>query len=265
MAFARRWSVIVGVLAWAIAGAVRADIYSYVDGHGVRHITNQPQGDSRYQRVMKTPQYQTPGQKKPAHSAPAALSAVPSVNGWQMITPTGRWRLVTGNGWQQIRPSDRMMTLKSATTGKALPFNLNSDDRRRYTAVVAQIARRNGVDPKLVDAVISAESAYNPDAVSSAGAMGLMQLMPATARRFGVSDPFDPTANIRGGVRYLHWLLDKFNNNVVLALAGYNAGENAVINHDYTVPPYAETRTYVTRVLQFYQRYRHGVDLSFNN
>ena len=108
-------------------------------------------------------------------------------------------------------------------------------------------ARRHGVDPLLVKAVILAESAGRRWATSPKGAMGLMQLLPATARRFGVPDPFDPAQNVAGGTRYLRWLLDRFGGDVTLALAGYNAGEGAVERHG-GVPPYRETRNYVRSV-----------------
>ncbi|MEL7179776.1 MAG: lytic transglycosylase domain-containing protein [Pseudomonadota bacterium] len=108
------------------------------------------------------------------------------------------------------------------------------------------------VSPALVLAVISVESAGRIDAVSSAGAEGLMQLMPATAARFGVSDSNDPAQNIKGGVAYLEWLLDHFDNDAVLALAGYNAGEGNVARHD-GVPPFRETRAYVPKVLAAWQ------------
>lgn len=104
------------------------------------------------------------------------------------------------------------------------------------------------VSPALVLAVIAVESGGRSDAVSGAGAQGLMQLMPATATRFGVTDSFSTDQNIRGGVAYLDWLLKEFGGDAVLALAGYNAGENAVKKHD-GVPPYAETRDYVPKVL----------------
>jgi len=103
--------------------------------------------------------------------------------------------------------------------------------------------------------VISAESGYNPNAVSPAGAMGIMQLMPATAQRFGVADPYDPVANMHGGARYLRFLINLFND-LNLALAAYNAGENAVARYGNTIPPYSETQTYVTRVRRFYDQYR---------
>ncbi|WP_171241096.1 lytic transglycosylase domain-containing protein [Ruegeria sp. HKCCA5491] len=108
------------------------------------------------------------------------------------------------------------------------------------------------VSPALVLAVISVESAGRSDAVSSAGAQGLMQLMPATARRFGVKDSFHPGQNISGGVKYLNWLMEEFGNDPILVLAGYNAGEGAVRKHG-GVPPYSETRNYVPKVLAAFQ------------
>lgn len=120
-----------------------------------------------------------------------------------------------------------------------------------YADFVSASASKYGVDPNLVHAVIKAESGYNAAAVSRAGAAGLMQLMPDTARRYGVSSRFDPQQNIDGGTHYLRDLLAMFNNNIHLAVAGYNAGENAVIKYHYSIPPYAETQTYVSRVVGF--------------
>ena len=108
------------------------------------------------------------------------------------------------------------------------------------------------VSPALVLAVISVESAGRADAVSSAGAQGLMQLMPATAARFGVRDSFLPAQNIAGGVKYLNWLMEEFGNDPILVLAGYNAGEGSIRKHS-GVPPYAETRDYVPKVLAAFQ------------
>jgi soluble lytic murein transglycosylase-like protein len=115
--------------------------------------------------------------------------------------------------------------------------------------IVTEKSRLYKVDANLIKAVIQAESAYNPKAVSKAGAVGLMQLMPETAKRFGVFNRLDVKQNIDGGVRYLKVLLDMFDNNIKLAVAGYNAGENAVINHGYKIPPYKETREYVKKVV----------------
>jgi soluble lytic murein transglycosylase-like protein len=125
-------------------------------------------------------------------------------------------------------------------------------NRLAYTAMIEQIAQETGLKAELLHAVIRAESAYDPGALSPAGAGGLMQLMPGTADRYGVRDRFDPAQNLRGGARYLRDLLQMFDRNLQLALAGYNAGENAVIQYDRTIPPYAETQQYVKRVLQYY-------------
>ena len=127
---------------------------------------------------------------------------------------------------------------------------------RRYASLIENAGRAHGVDVALVHAVISAESGYNPGAVSRAGARGLMQLMPDTARRFGVQNIMDPSENIQGGVRYLRQLLTLFNGNTELAVAAYNAGENAVIRHGHRIPPYAETTNYVPKVLGFYRKFQ---------
>ena len=124
-----------------------------------------------------------------------------------------------------------------------------------YQAEVAAAAREYGVDEAVVRAVIHAESAFNPKARSHVGAQGLMQLMPATAERFGVSNAYDASQNIRGGVKYLAWLLKRFDGNLTLAAAGYNAGEGAVDKYD-GVPPYKETQRYVQRVGVLAERYR---------
>ncbi len=120
-------------------------------------------------------------------------------------------------------------------------------------AMVDEIATANGVDTYLARAIIQAESAFNYRARSHVGAIGLMQLMPATAERFGVLDPFDPRQNIMGGCKYLKWLTDYFNGNLTKVIAAYNAGETAVQRYN-GVPPYKETRAYVPKVLDLYTR-----------
>jgi soluble lytic murein transglycosylase-like protein len=132
----------------------------------------------------------------------------------------------------------------------AIRLNKNS-----FSNEIASAAHDFGVDEAIVRAIIHAESAYNPNALSRVGAQGLMQLMPATARRFGVSNAFDAGQNIRGGVQYLAWLLKRFNGNLTLAAAGYNAGEGAVDKYK-GVPPYSETQRYVQRVGLLADRYR---------
>jgi len=126
--------------------------------------------------------------------------------------------------------------------------------RKRYHPIVADAARAYKVEPALLHAVISVESRYNVKAVSKKGASGLMQLMPETAKRYGVADIFDPLQNIRAGAQYLRDLLKMFNNDVQLALAAYNAGEKAVVRHGSKIPPYRETTAYVPKVLAFYKQ-----------
>ena len=120
-------------------------------------------------------------------------------------------------------------------------------------ALVDEISLSVGVDPFLARAIIQAESAFNYKARSRAGALGLMQLMPATAERFGVVDPFDPRQNISGGTKYLRWLMDYYKGDVTRTVAAYNAGEGAVDRHK-GIPPFRETRAYVPRVLDLYAK-----------
>lgn len=128
--------------------------------------------------------------------------------------------------------------------------------RDRYSALIDSVAQRYNLDAALLHAVIRAESAYDVHAVSRAGAVGLMQLMPATAQRYGVADRWDAHSNVHGGARYLRDLIAQFNNNLQLALAAYNAGENAVIRYGHKIPPFPETQQYVKKVLKFYQKAR---------
>jgi soluble lytic murein transglycosylase-like protein len=127
-------------------------------------------------------------------------------------------------------------------------------DSGAYDPIIADVSRRFRVDQALIKAVIRAESAFQADAVSPKGARGLMQLMPGTAQRHGVRNIHEPAENIQGGVTHLRMLLDRYKGNVVLALAAYNAGEGWVDHHG-GIPPFQETRDYVTRVLQFRQQY----------
>jgi soluble lytic murein transglycosylase-like protein len=131
--------------------------------------------------------------------------------------------------------------LKGQTTGNA-----------RIDEIIVVAATRNGIEPLLLYSVMHQESAFNSQAVSPKGARGLMQLMPATAARFGVKNVFDPEQNIHGAAQYLRFLLDLFNGNVSLALAGYNAGEGAVKKYGYAIPPYRETINYVRKIKRRY-------------
>ena len=142
---------------------------------------------------------------------------------------------------------------KSPISRKERPVSTRRWEKKgTYEAMIRAVARKEKLSPELLHAVIQAESAYDSRARSSAGAMGLMQLMPDTARRYGVANAWDPTQNLQGGARYLRDLLDLFKNNLRLALAAYNAGEGAVKKYGNQVPPYPETRDYVRKVIDFY-------------
>ena len=129
-------------------------------------------------------------------------------------------------------------------------------ERARYAKPIQDAAKATRLDAALIHAVISAESGYNPFARSRKGAAGLMQLMPETAKRYGVKNRLDPAQNISGGARYLRDLIRMFNNDLQLAVAAYNAGENAVVRAGNRIPPYQETMTYVPRVMSYYRKYR---------
>lgn len=131
--------------------------------------------------------------------------------------------------------------LKGFTTGDPIVDSYIVDSSRRY-----------GIDPLLIYSQMHQESTFKLRALSPKGASGLMQLMPGTARRFGVTKIYDPQQNIEGGVKYMRWLLDTFNGDITLALAGYNAGEGAVMKYGWQVPPYRETQEYVRRITARY-------------
>ena len=150
-----------------------------------------------------------------------------------------------------------METCYACAARPGVDFNTLRLNTNAYQAEIAAASRDYGVDQAIVRAIIHAESAFNPNALSRVGAQGLMQLMPATARRFGVGNPFDAAQNIRGGVQYLAFLLKRFNGDLSLVAAGYNAGEGAVDKYK-GVPPYSETQRYVQRVGLLAQRYRGG-------
>jgi soluble lytic murein transglycosylase-like protein len=149
------------------------------------------------------------------------------------------------------------------TKGSDLTWLAKRHDRpSKYDAIIERYADKYGVDATLVRAVIQVESNFNPQCVSNKGARGLMQLMPETARRFGVKNIHDPEQNIHGGVRYLSYLMRLFNEDLSRVLAGYNAGENAVLKYG-GIPPYEETSTYVVRALTVYHGRPYGQAVTF--
>ncbi len=137
-----------------------------------------------------------------------------------------------------------------------IPADVPSSGDRELDLIILRAGERNGVDPRFIHAVIWQESKYKVRARSYVGAQGLMQLMPPTARRFGCTDPHDPASNIEAGTKYLRFLLKRFNGNVSLALAGYNAGEGAVDKYN-GVPPYKETQNYVRIITGRYGKFYH--------
>lgn len=209
-------------------------------------------------------------------AAPAA--AAPAVHGSKRAAPNAS-RKVSGQVYSyvqdgvrhytSVRPRGRVDALKTiqysyvetcyaCSSRPGVDFGRVRLNTTAYNDEISSASKRYGVDEAVVRAIIHAESAFNPRALSRVGAQGLMQLMPGTARRFGVGDAFDAAQNIRGGVQYLAWLLKRFDGNLSLAAAGYNAGEGAVDKYK-GVPPYAETRRYVERVGLLADRYRRTV------
>jgi soluble lytic murein transglycosylase-like protein len=176
------------------------------------------------------------------------VTALPSAAQAQIYA----WRDSDGKLVLSDRKKDQGAVVTTYSVNKAETFRTTAkgilNERSvRYDALIEQNAEAQGVNPHLVRAVIQQESGFNPNARSHKGAMGLMQLMPGTAAELGVTDPYDPSENIRGGVAYLKGLLVKFEQNIELALAAYNAGPTAVTRYG-TVPPYRETQNYVTRI-----------------
>src|SRR5882724_3301200 len=185
--------------------------------------------------------------------ATAALATVPA---------SGEvYRLAENDGTVHFTnaPTDpRYRSLGGYSSGTAAGWlRVPPADTARYVTEIRDASGRYGVPERLVQAVIRVESAFNPRAVSVKGAQGLMQLMPETASMLGVRNSFDPQQNIDGGVRHLRGLIDRFGNDLPLALAAYNAGEKAVVNHR-GIPPFPETRDYVTRVLHLYDGGTNG-------
>jgi hypothetical protein len=171
-----------------------------------------------------------------------------------LVTVTAGYLLSGLSGGRDARPVTQLaraevLQAETASGNADTDAEDEMDGPIDMDAHIKEVAARYGVPANLVAAVIEAESDNNPRAVSRRGARGLMQLMPKTARTLGVSDPFDPRANIEAGVRHLRALMDRFDNNLPLVLAAYNAGEVAVIKYR-GIPPYRETRAYVKRILK---------------
>jgi soluble lytic murein transglycosylase-like protein len=237
-------------LAWPGYSGLRAEDFTF------RRIAVTPPQDGRRITVQIDPAEQARRLALPLTAparprSPAEAGAGPGPRAvdsrhdwfWERVSPD---RAATEGRFLQA-----MAALAEPPEGRAIPqpgLQALARIAREHNAHLLGATVGTRVSPALALAVIAVESAGRPTAVSRAGAQGLMQLIPATAERFGVRDAFDPAQNIRGGVTYLDWLLNEFDHDVVLALAGYNAGEGAVRRNN-GVPPFAETRDYVPRVL----------------
>ncbi len=231
-------------------GQVKADIYKKsVDANGIVTYTNKAATVPAAKPIIKTP----------------ALASTPTTGYFYKYQDTTAKNIIyTDKPRTDVALISKTKVVVPAATFVvsvskgfyATPANAPYDttDKNKFNQLVSQVAARHQVDEKLVHAVIQAESAYRPNAVSTSGAVGLMQLMPATASRFGVQDSNNPEQNIDGGTRYLRHLLDLFPNNLDLAIAAYNAGENSVLRHNNSIPPYPETQNYVKQVMALYKQ-----------
>ncbi|WP_247423711.1 lytic transglycosylase domain-containing protein [Ralstonia pseudosolanacearum] len=238
MKLLRRAALLWMALALLAGQQARADVYGYIDENGLAHFAAS-RLDDRYVLFMKgTAVAGASGIAQPAGDPPDA-DAYP-------------------NAARRDAPDNDGMRRRLA---RAV---LQHPSVPRVEPLIRQAARKHGVDPALVKAVIAAESGFNPQAVSPKGAIGLMQVIPETGERYGVTGDArrtleqklaDPRVNIATGVRYLSDLLRMFSGDLELALAAYNAGEGAVQKHGNDIPPYAETQNYVKTVLQFYRYY----------
>lgn len=214
-------------------GTAWADIYTYVDARGVVHLTDRP-SDPRYQLLMRT---------LPAGKIEERKTQTAKGYGY-------------GYGYG-ARGYGNTNSYADATYGNVYdPWGYSVEP---YVGIIREASKRTGINDALLKAVIRAESSFNPLAVSRKGAVGLMQLMPDTAKRYGVRNRLDPNANIHAGAQFLKDLMYQFDNNLTLSLAAYNAGEGAVRKHGNTVPPYQETKRYVAKVLHFYNQYRYSM------
>jgi len=166
-----------------------------------------------------------------------------------------------GSGYHLVSSSQLKSGRVQVSTQKTMTSRFDSSAYKanvmRYSPTINRMASWLKLDASLLHAIVYVESSYNAKAISRSGAQGLMQLMPATAKRFGVHNSWNPEENVRGGALYLSYLLDLFDYNLTLAVAAYNAGEGAVQRHGYKIPPYPETQRYVKKVLKRYQYLRN--------
>jgi hypothetical protein len=225
-----------------LSGACHGDVYRRVGPDGQVVFTDKPQGHG-YSLVIKSHDRKAPAVATQHAAGPQPIPSV--VKPPSMVHRLNTGEIVLGNGprMYSFRPSGGRLSPG--------PIGAKADV---FSAIIDRAAYVHGLDPWLLHAVIRAESAYNPMAQSSKGAIGLMQLMPNTAARYGVRDPWNPEENIYAGARYLRDLMGMFGSDVRLAVAAYNAGEGNVQKYGNQIPPFEETRGYVSKVLDFYRR-----------
>ena len=208
--------------------AAKADVYGYADADGAVYLTDTPTQVSNSSQA----------------DASQADTSTPNQQVYELLA---------------VSPVDPVNIAVSASAIEAVEFDSKaviSAKELLYKDEVKVAAQDNGLETALLHAVIMTESNYNARAISPKGARGLMQLMPFTAKRFGVNNAYDPGQNIQGGARYLSYLLKLFKNDFSLAVAAYNAGEDAVIQHGNKIPPYRETVNYVGQVRGIYKKLR---------
>ena len=229
--------------------AARADIWGYVDDAGRSHLASE-RVDDRYTLFFKG------GVRVDQSGAP--VSATP-INATAVNVTAGEGKVADAKAGDSILV-DAKLAAAEPVTPKVLPRSV-----AHFEPLINQYAKMHNIDPALVKAVIAAESAFQPGVVSAKGALGLMQIIPGTGQRYGVTGDrkqsvqqklFDPATNLKVGTRYLRDLLGMFAQNIDLALAAYNAGEGNVMKYNNKVPPFAETREYVKRVQKLYVDYK---------
>jgi soluble lytic murein transglycosylase-like protein len=208
-------------------------VYRYWDKHGVLHLTTQK--PPKQQKNYQTRSYPLPPTVIDSDTLLPATKPLP------------------------IAATDTISTTPSLPP-LAKPASGDGNNTNTYLTLIATVAQEVGLSPALIQAMVEVESAYNPNAISPKGAVGLMQLMPATGERYGVTDRTEPLANLTGGARYMRDLLVLFDNKLTLALAAYNAGETTVKRYRNRIPPYQETRRYVSKVMKLYERYSKEVN-----
>lgn len=241
----RRFAYVLTALALLASQPARADVYGYIDENGLAHFASS-RLDDRYVLFMKGTAVAAGSDDKSDSAIALPATELPDADAY--LKASKRDALDNAGGMRQ----------------RLVRAVLQHPNVPTVEPLIRQAASKHGIDPALVKAVIAAESGFNPQAVSPKGAIGLMQVIPDTGARYGVTGDArrtaaqklaDPKTNIATGVRYLSDLLRMFSGNLELVLAAYNAGEGAVQKHGNDIPPYAETQNYVKTVLQFYRYY----------